>query len=120
MRKRDVVTGGVYVAKVSDVLTTVRLTNTSLYGGWDAVNTKTGRSVRIRTAARLREETVESKVARLERGESVPVTGAEIEALRAAGGWEPGCGMVRRLGAGYVLTLHETPEAAILAARRVR
>jgi hypothetical protein len=56
MRKKDVRVGRRYVAKVSEQLTTVRITNDSPSGGWDAVNEKTGRSVRIVTAGRLRGE----------------------------------------------------------------
>lgn len=54
MKKADVELGKVYVAKVSDKLTTVRVYAVSPYGGWCAVNTVTGREVRIRTAGRLR------------------------------------------------------------------
>jgi hypothetical protein len=54
MKKRDVQIGAQYIAKVSDKLTTVRITAESPYGGWDAVNTETGRQVRIRSAQRLR------------------------------------------------------------------
>jgi hypothetical protein len=48
MKKRDVEIGGVYLAKISGRLTTVRIVSESVYGGWEAVNTATGRSVRIR------------------------------------------------------------------------
>jgi len=54
MKKRDVQVGRTYLAKVSGRLAPVRITRESPYGGWDAVNTKTGRSVRIRSAQRLR------------------------------------------------------------------
>ena len=37
MKKNEVKVGGTYVAKVSDRLTTVRITGESRYGGWDAV-----------------------------------------------------------------------------------
>lgn len=59
MKKKDVVIGGEYVAKVSGKLTTVRI-KSERYGGsgWIGVNVKTGREVRIRTAARLRNEVV--------------------------------------------------------------
>lgn len=56
MKAKEVGVGRTYVAKVSGVLTVVRLTGVSRFGGWDAVNVKTGRPVRIKTAARLREE----------------------------------------------------------------
>jgi hypothetical protein len=53
MRKQDVVVGGRYIAKVSGKLTIIRITGTSPYGGWDAVNEKTGKRVRVKTAGRL-------------------------------------------------------------------
>lgn len=58
MRKNEVKIGGTYVAKVSGKLVTVRLDSASRFGGWDATNLYTGRSVRIKTAARLRKVTV--------------------------------------------------------------
>ena len=54
VKKAQVQLGGTYVAKVSGTLTTIRITGESTYGRWDAVNTKTGRAIRIRSAARLR------------------------------------------------------------------
>lgn len=54
MRKTDVKVGESYMAKVSGKLAVVRLVDESPYGGWVAVNTQTGRKVRIKTAARLR------------------------------------------------------------------
>ena len=54
MKKADVTIGALYVVKVSGVLTTVRLDAESPFGGWLGTNTKTGRQVRIRGAARLR------------------------------------------------------------------
>ena len=56
MKKAEVEIRGVYVAKVSGRLVTVRLESESLYGGWDATNLATGRAVRIKSAARLRRE----------------------------------------------------------------
>mgnify|MGYP001600192200 CR=1 FL=1 len=53
MKKAEVEIRGVYVAKVSGQLVTVRLERESPYGGWDATNLATGRAVRIRSAARL-------------------------------------------------------------------
>jgi hypothetical protein len=54
MKKREVEIGGVYVAKVSGQLVTVRIDRESPYGGWEATNLSTRRSVRVRSAARLR------------------------------------------------------------------
>ena len=58
MKKADVKIGGIYLAKVSQQLTKVQLVRESPYGGWDATNLATGRTVRIKTAARLRGEFV--------------------------------------------------------------
>jgi len=66
MKKADVEIGGTYVAKVSGNLVAVRIDRESPYGGWDAANLATGRSVRIRTAARLRRR------AATDRGASAP------------------------------------------------
>jgi hypothetical protein len=54
MKKTDVTIGDVYIVKVSDKLTEVRLTGENPHGGWDGTNLKTGRAVRIRGAGRLR------------------------------------------------------------------
>ena len=54
MKKQDVQTGSIYIAKVSGVLAKVRITRESPYGGWYGTNLATGREVRIRGAARLR------------------------------------------------------------------
>lgn len=56
MRKAEVSIGKIYGARVSGVVVPVRITGESRYGGWNAVNVKTGRAVRIKTAARLRGE----------------------------------------------------------------
>ena len=54
MKKYEITIGGVYAAKVSGKVVPVRITGASPYGGWDAVNEQTKRTVRIRSAARLR------------------------------------------------------------------
>lgn len=56
MLKKDVSIGKTYVAKISNVLVEVRLDSVSPYGGWNATNLKTGRSVRIKSAGKLRRE----------------------------------------------------------------
>jgi hypothetical protein len=55
MKQKDVQIGGRYAANVSGERTIVRIVSAagSCYGGWKAVNEKTGREVRIRTAQRL-------------------------------------------------------------------
>lgn len=67
MRKDQVEVGRVYTVKVSGVISRVRLDAESPHGGWDGVNLETNRRVRVRTAGRLRAETLESKVARANR-----------------------------------------------------
>lgn len=54
MNKACVEIGRVYLAKVSGQVCPVHITGESPYGGWDAVNLKTRRAVRIKTARRLR------------------------------------------------------------------
>lgn len=54
MKKANVNVGGMYLAKVSSKLTTVKIDSVCTHGGWNATNTTTGREVHIKTAARLR------------------------------------------------------------------
>jgi hypothetical protein len=54
MKKEQVQIGETYIAKVSDKLTTVRITGESRHGGWDAINTKTNKAIRIKSPQRLR------------------------------------------------------------------
>ncbi len=54
MKKKEIEVGGTYAAKVSDRVVPVRILRESPYGGWDARNEITGRSVRVRSAQRLR------------------------------------------------------------------
>ncbi|MFQ5668333.1 MAG: winged helix-turn-helix domain-containing protein [Candidatus Binatia bacterium] len=54
MKKDQVKIGGLYVAKVSDKLVTVRIDSTHSAGGWHATNTATGKRIRIKSAQRLR------------------------------------------------------------------
>jgi len=54
MKKNEVKVGSAYLAKVSDKVVPVRITGESRYGGWDAVNEKTRKTVRIKSAQRLR------------------------------------------------------------------
>lgn len=54
MRKAEVKIGATYAAKVSNAIVPVRIVRVSPYGGWEAVNERTGRAVRIKSAARLR------------------------------------------------------------------
>lgn len=54
MKKDEVAIGKTYVVKVSGKLALVRLDRVSPYGGWVGRNTRTGREIRIRSAAKLR------------------------------------------------------------------
>ena len=54
MKRRDVVLGQVYAAKVSGRIQPVRLVSESPHGGWVGKNEATGRQIRIRSAAKLR------------------------------------------------------------------
>lgn len=54
MLKRDVQINGRYIAKVSNELTTVRITGKSTRGGWSAINEKTSRQIHIKSASKLR------------------------------------------------------------------
>ena len=54
MKKNEVKTGGLYVARVSDKLVPVRIDSAHTKGGWNATNTATGKRIRIKSAQRLR------------------------------------------------------------------
>ena len=54
MKKNEIAVGESYIVKVSGQLVAVKIIGVSPYGGWVGCNEKTGRMVRVRTAARLR------------------------------------------------------------------
>ena len=54
MKKDEVRIGGVYAARVSDKMASVRLESENPHGGWNGTNLKTGKQVRIKSAGRLR------------------------------------------------------------------
>ena len=54
MKKNEIKIGGLYVAKVSDRLVTVRIDSTNSHGGWNGTNTATGKRIRVKSAQRLR------------------------------------------------------------------
>jgi len=54
MKKNEIEVGGVYSAKVSGNIVPVRIDSESPRGGWEATNLKTKKSVRIKSAQRLR------------------------------------------------------------------
>jgi hypothetical protein len=63
MKKKEVLIGNVYLVKVSGSLCPVKITEECRFGGWYGKNLYTGRSVRIKTAGRLR-KLLEEKVKR--------------------------------------------------------
>ncbi len=56
MKKSEVKIGGVYIAKVTNKLVQVRIDAVSKYGGWDGTNLASKKSIRVRSATRLRSE----------------------------------------------------------------
>ena len=57
MKKDEVKVGKHYAAKVSGQMATVRIDAENPHGGWDAINLRTRKKVRIKSAQRLRHET---------------------------------------------------------------
>lgn len=66
MKKHEVHIGAIYRAKVTGVWTTVRIEMEIGLAGWWATNLKTGRQVRIKTAARLHRVTGSEQLRDLE------------------------------------------------------
>jgi HB1, ASXL, restriction endonuclease HTH domain len=56
MKKNEVKIGGVYSAKVTNRLVTIRIDAVSRYGGWEATNLQTNKKVRIKSPQRLRSQ----------------------------------------------------------------
>ena len=54
MKKSEVKVGGVYTAKVSDRIVSVRIDSVHSKQGWNATNTQTGKRIHIKSAQRLR------------------------------------------------------------------
>ncbi len=82
MKKDEVNVGGMYVAKVSDKLVTVRIDSTHSKGGWNATNTRTGKRIRIKSAQRLRGEA--KKTTKAETSKAAEATVANDEKAEAA------------------------------------
>jgi hypothetical protein len=61
MKKHEVKVGQTYLAKVSDKVVPVRIDAENPHGGWDATNEATGKSVRVKSAQRLRGAVHKSK-----------------------------------------------------------
>ncbi len=98
MKKDEVKVGGMYVAKVSDKLVTVRIDSTHSKGGWNATNTATGKRIRIKSARRLRgvaggrrkktetREAAEAAVANDEKAEAAGKAATKKPKSKKAGG----------------------------------
>ncbi|MFH1110819.1 MAG: HTH domain-containing protein [Planctomycetota bacterium] len=94
MKKNEVKVGGMYVAKVSDKLVTVRIDTTHSGGGWSATNTQTGKRIRIKSAQRLRgaakSEASKAAVAKDEKVETAGKAATkEARSKKAAGEQKP-------------------------------
>ncbi len=61
MKKDEIEVGQAYTAKVSGNLTTVVIEAENPHGGWDAINTRTGKQVHIKSAQRLRRKTTQPR-----------------------------------------------------------
>lgn len=84
MKKDKVTIAGYYLARVSGRAACVQITGLSASGGWDAVDTPTGRSLRIPSARSLRE--------RLDRA---PIPKGARVAISVDDGLNRGVGIVR-------------------------
>lgn len=80
MKTAAVRIGAKYTAKVSGAVVPVVVLRESRHGGWEARNEKTGRTIRIRSARRLREELAPAPKAE---GDPGRATAAEVNTLRA-------------------------------------
>jgi hypothetical protein len=54
MKAKDVQINQVYTIKVAANITGVRIMGENRYGGWDGINIRTNKPIRIRTASRIR------------------------------------------------------------------
>ena len=77
MKKTDVQIGATYLVKVAGNLVPVKITREHDNGGWEGQSVKTGKTIRIKTAQRLRKPLDLAKKKRI-------VTKAEYEAEAAA------------------------------------
>jgi len=80
MKKDNVKLGQTYAAKVSGNVVPVRLDKVNSHGGWDGVNLRSGKSVRIRSSQRLRGLWPKKTMPIVEE----PITPAEAQAIHHA------------------------------------
>jgi len=90
MKQHEIEIGKVYVAKVSDKLTKVRIDDVSPHGGWNATNLATGKAIRIKSPARLRAADDEHRSAPTHKekgstGEKMSGLDAAVKVLAEAG-----------------------------------
>jgi len=63
MKESEVKSGQTYHAKVSGKVTAIRIERENPHGGWDATNLATNKTVRVKSAQRLRQPTGSKKAA---------------------------------------------------------
>jgi len=116
MLKKDVVLGKTYVVKVSGKISKVRLDAESPFGGWVGTNVATKRTVRIKSAARLRglvtapapAPAVKPELDQLiERVKALPPSEARDAALDRAGLWLSGAWVAASCGKGWKTPFEE-------------
>lgn len=82
MTKQNVQIGTTYIVKVSGSLARVKLTREHDRGGWYGTNLATGREIRIRTAARLRNEVKPAGDKRIEQIRNLRADGMSFQTAR--------------------------------------
>ncbi len=67
MKQQEIKLGGTYMAKVTDQVVPVRINGENRHGGWDATNLITNKTIRIKSAQRLRGEAINRAEAKVEK-----------------------------------------------------
>ncbi len=68
MKKSQIEINKVYAAKISGRIAPIKIISESPYGGWNGLNMKTNRPVRIKMAGKLRYKLAEEQASRLSEG----------------------------------------------------
>ena len=89
MKANDVKIGGVYTAKVTDKLVSVRIDAESRHGGWDATNLATGKKIRIKSPQRLRAEVKADGAKAAEVADAADAVGTAVGAKRPRAAAKP-------------------------------
>jgi len=86
MKKDEVTVGGHYAVKISGKISTVRIIAEDRHGGWSGINVSTNKSVRVKSAAKLREEVEPdgTPIRKPKAASSKPAKAAESTAKAAA------------------------------------